>query len=115
MKKKFFRDGSDFKPIVTGFGSCVASDRITVDGLPVGFMYRLEPRDTYDSGWHFFAGDESQDYSEDPSHSGIYDVNTIANYDIQITPFIEIPANVAFVRQGTTFVVDNDFDFTQIA
>ena len=33
---------------------------ITVDGYPVGFMYREEPNDV-DGGWRFFSGKESQD------------------------------------------------------
>ena len=42
-----------------GYGSCYASDRIAVDGCPVGYCYREEPdNDTdTDSGWRFFAGE----------------------------------------------------------
>ncbi len=41
---------------------CIATDRITVDGLPVGYMYREKPEEGnpfegYDSGWRFTAGD----------------------------------------------------------
>ena len=36
MSKKYFRDASTFQPIGVGFGSCIASDRITVEGAPVG-------------------------------------------------------------------------------
>jgi hypothetical protein len=28
-------------------------------------MYREAPRDTIDSGWRFFAGDETDDYVND--------------------------------------------------
>jgi len=30
-------------------GGCVATDRITVEGYPVRFMYREEPDNEYDS------------------------------------------------------------------
>ena len=96
--KKFALAASEIKTLVTGFGSCIASDRITVDGLSVGFMYREQPDNKFDSGWRFLAGDESQNYSDDPRHLGIYDVNTIANYDPQITPYLDSPAGSAFGR-----------------
>jgi hypothetical protein len=40
-----------------------------------------------DSGWCFMSGDESQEYMDDDSNHAIYDVNTIANYSPDITPF----------------------------
>ena len=62
-------------------GGCLATDRILVDGAPVGFMFREDPTDSVSSGWTFMAGDETQDYADDADHWAIYDVNTICNYD----------------------------------
>ena len=73
---------------------------ITVDGFKVGYMYRDEPDNEQDSGWVFTAGQESQAYMDDADHHGIYDVNTIANYDPDIIPFLDAPAGMAFERQG---------------
>ena len=70
-------------------GSGIASDRITVDGHSVGYMYREVPDNDIDSGWRFFAGDEAQDYADDPDHWAIYDLNTIANCDRAIIPYLE--------------------------
>ena len=108
MKKKFLMDAGSFRTIAVVFGSCFATDRITVDGALVGYMYREEPRDNIDSGWSFFAGDEYQEYCDEPSNYEIYDVNTIANYDPTITPFLEAPAGTAFIRRGDTFVIDGE-------
>jgi len=47
-------------------------------------MYREPPRNTFDSGWSFFAGDETQGYCDNPENLALYDVNTIANYDPEI-------------------------------
>jgi hypothetical protein len=96
--KTFRIPAHEIKPLATGFGSCIASDRITVDGMKVGYMYREAPDDRIDSGWRFFAGDESEAYSSDPSHFAIYDVNTIANYDPTIIPLLENPLPCAFER-----------------
>jgi hypothetical protein len=70
-------------------------------------MYREEPDNKSDSGWRFFAGDETDDYTEDPDHIGIYDVNTIANYDPAITPHLDAPAGSAFGRSGDTFQLES--------
>lgn len=61
MANKKFRLSAD--QIVAGLASedgCLATDRITVDGSPVGYMYRD------DWGWVFTAGDESPAYLDDP-------------------------------------------------
>jgi hypothetical protein len=103
MSKKYFRDSSTFKPIATGFGSCFASDRITVQGAEVGYMYRETPDNDFDSGWRFFAGDESDEYVENPQNFGIFDVNTIANYDPAITACLEASFGTKFCRNGNSF------------
>ena len=59
-------------------------------------MYREIPERDGDSGWRFFAGDESQDYVDDPEHLGLYDVNTVANCDPDIIPYVDVPPPCAF-------------------
>ena len=34
-------------------GGCIASDKITIDGLKIGYMYRENPSNEFDSGWRF--------------------------------------------------------------
>jgi hypothetical protein len=107
MKKQFKLNASDLKPLVSGYGSCLATDRITVDGLRVGYMYREAPRNATDSGWHFFSGDESQQYVDNLRNLGIYNVNTIANYDPEITPFLDKAIGTAWARdESGKFIKD---------
>jgi hypothetical protein len=75
---------------------------ITVDGCKVGYMYREEPDNDVDSGWRFLAGKESQAYMDDPRNHGVYDVNTIANYDSDIILLLDAPIGSAFERAGGT-------------
>ena len=82
---------------------CMATDRITVDGERIGYMYREQPDiDTdfgkVDSGWRFFAGDESDEYANDPGNLEIYKLNEICNYDKDIIPFLKAPYGSAFAR-----------------
>lgn len=43
--KNFFKKKEDIVELLNWEGAegCIATDRITVDGLPVGYMYREEP------------------------------------------------------------------------
>ena len=98
QRKRFRIPGSAIVDIAPRRGSCIASDRITVDGEPVRYMYREAPDHAIDSGWRFFAGTESQEFTDDPSNFMMYDVNTIANYDRSIVPLLDAPAGSAFER-----------------
>ncbi|MDF7812141.1 DUF2185 domain-containing protein [Hymenobacter sp. YC55] len=79
-------------------GACIATDKITVDGLPVHFMYREKPLNETDSGWQFFSGTETQAYVDDSSNSAFYAVNTIANYDPAIIPYLNYPVGSELER-----------------
>jgi hypothetical protein len=84
--------------LVVGLGGCVASDAITVRGERVGFMYREPANNSSDSGWQFMSGRESQEFADDASNFGVFDVNTIANYDPDIIPFLGAPVGSSFTR-----------------
>ena len=100
MGKLFRLSASDILPLVNGRGSCIASDSITVSGKRAGFMYREKPDTPVDSGWRFFAGDESQEVADDPTYFGIFDVNTIANYDPEIIPLLDKQIGTAWRRNA---------------
>ena len=77
---------------------CIATNRITVEGYKVGYCYREKPDGGWDSGWRFTAGDESEEYMDDPNNAGIYKLNTICNDDPDIIPLLHTPAPCAFER-----------------
>jgi hypothetical protein len=88
--------------LIPPMGGCLATDRITVDGLKVIYMYREESDHDKDSGWRFFSGTEDQDYVDDPDNTMIYNVNTIANYDRAIIPYLHLPTGTELERtEGT--------------
>ena len=48
---------------------CMASDKITKEGFKVGYMYREQPSEGKpDSGWRFMAGNEDEEYMENPDN-----------------------------------------------
>ena len=77
---------------------CIATNRITVEGCKVGYCCREKPDGDWDSGWRFTAGDESEEYMDDPNNAGIYKLNTICNDDPDIIPLLNTPAPCAFER-----------------
>ncbi len=77
---------------------CIATDRILVDGCKVGYMYREQPEFDGDSGWRLTAGDESDEYMDDPDNSGLYHLNTLCNYDPEIIPFLHAEVGTAYLR-----------------
>ena len=81
-----------------GADGCIATNRITVEGRKVGYCYREKPDGNWDSGWRFTAGDESDEYMDDPNNAGIYKLNTICNDDPDIIPLLHTPAPCAFER-----------------
>lgn len=98
-KKRFKLAAADIKPLKLGLGGCVASDRITVEGHPVRFMYRVPPTYPEDSGWIFMSEiNEDDEYVNNTDNFAVYDVNTIANYDPTILPFVDSPVGSVFER-----------------
>jgi len=87
QKKKFALTADQIKPLATGRGGCIATDRITVEGKPVGYMVREETSRPGDSGWCFMAGDETQEYMDDST-----------NYSPDIVAFLDSPPRTAFAR-----------------
>jgi hypothetical protein len=103
VKNRPFRLSADqIRPLATGYGGCYATDMITVEGRKVGYMYREVPDNDMDSGWRFMSGYESDKYMDNADNFAIYDVNTIANYDPEITPLLDAPVNTAYQRDLDT-------------
>jgi hypothetical protein len=100
--KKIHLRADQIKSLAEGRGACFATDMIMVGGKKVGYMYREEPDNDIDSGWRFLTGSESQEYMDDAHNHGIYDVNTIANYDPEIIPFLDAPAGSVFTRDASS-------------
>lgn len=112
-EKDFLIKAEDMKIILDswkGAEGCLATDRILVDGEKVGYMYREEPDSNHDwdSGWRFTAGDETPEYMDDPDHSGIYALNTICNYDPEITELLDAPFGTAYIRIDGRLVLDEE-------
>lgn len=100
----------DIQDLVKPMGYCYASDKITVEGLPVGYMYRETPIDKEDSGWRFFSGTEDDEFLDNENNIEVYEVNTIANCDKAIIPYLDALYETDFERieNADTFEIVTD-------
>lgn len=98
----FIKKPEDIKQLIEARGGCLASNKITMDGEPIGYAYREEPDDgfTNDSGWRFLSGTEDDGYTDNPENFNVFQLNTICNYDARIIPFLSEPI-------GTTLADDH--------
>ncbi|ULJ63004.1 DUF2185 domain-containing protein [Wielerella bovis] len=46
----------------------IVSRQVSVDGEPIGFVYREPAAFPHDSGWRMFSGAETDEYVENPAH-----------------------------------------------
>lgn len=98
QNKQFKLRPEEIQKLIPPMGACFSTDHITIQGLPVGYMYREEPDNNMDSGWCFFSGTESREYLDDANNISLYDVNTIANYDPAIIPYLDSPSGTQLDR-----------------
>lgn len=111
MKNKIFKIPKEaIKEIIPQMGGCYATDSITVDGNKITVMIRDEQTYKNDSVWFFMSGLETQEYIDDPDNIMMYEVNTIANYDPAIIPYLNYPIGYRLERckNSDEFVIIND-------
>ncbi len=96
---EYLKKPEDINHLTDIKGGCFASNKITVDGERVGYAYREEPSESFpeDSGWRFLAGSEDDEYTDNPENIGIFDLNTICNYDERIIQYLEKPVGTVLI------------------
>lgn len=67
----------NFPPI----GGLMVSKMVFDKNIKPGFLYREKRILPEDSGWRIFTGFESQEYTDNPENSGIYNPSTILKID----------------------------------
>lgn len=103
--KHYRLEKHQIKALAEGYGLAMVSDMVTVEGYTVAYMYRDEPEEADDSGWRFFAGNESDAYLDNAKNFSLLDVNIVANYDPTIISHLDAPVGAAFDKgeEGETF------------
>lgn len=74
------------------------SARVATDGRPVAWLYREETDRPNDSGWRMFAGDETQDYSDNPGNAIVVSIREVLKVSPDIEEVLDRPPGSAFER-----------------
>ena len=72
-------------------------------------MVREEPDEGRpDSGWRFMAGNEDDEYMNNPNNHHVFALNTVCNYDKDILPYLKSKIGSAYIRvNDCTFEIDD--------
>jgi hypothetical protein len=81
-------------------GYVTVSNRVMRDGCRVGYLYREQPGSEGDSGWRVFAGDETQQYADDPNNFALYHATTLIALEPDLSSILTRGYPVAFERSG---------------
>ncbi|GHU54825.1 hypothetical protein FACS1894132_10030 [Clostridia bacterium] len=87
---------------------CIVSTEIAAKERPIGYFFRepTEETNVSDSGWRFFAGDETNRDANNPDKFQAVTLNVICNYDAEVMPFLKSDIGSAFERdENGKFVV----------
>jgi hypothetical protein len=86
---------------------CFVSARIVDDEYKVGYMYREAPDDTFDSGWRFLAGNETDEYINNANNIYLIDIEAIHKYDNDVLKYLDSDVGSSYIRINTnTFELD---------
>ena len=107
MNKKKKTTGGGKRPPID-YGACLVTRHILDEGKKVGFMYREQPEDDFDSGWRFLSGEEDEQYMEDEQNSFITDVDMVIVLDAAIRHYLHLPFGTELERVGDKFVALED-------
>ncbi|GAA5021983.1 hypothetical protein GCM10011506_01810 [Marivirga lumbricoides] len=95
-KKKQEENFDDFPPI----GGLMVSKIVSEEKKKPLFMYREKRTRPEDSGWRIFSGYESQDYTDNPNNTGIYNPSTILKIDSSIKELLLKGVGSVFEREN---------------
>ena len=89
---------------------CFVSDKVRKEGYKVGHMYREEPmKQIPDSGWRFLAGNEDDEYMNNPNAHHIVHVLTVSELDPDVIPYLESKVGSSYIRiDDDNFELDDD-------
>lgn len=98
-------------------GGLMVSKMVAEENKKPLFMYREKRRNSQDSGWRIFSGLETQEYTDNPDNSGIYNPSTILKIDSSIIEILFKGVGSVYERKDdnsdwyrvTDYELDDDF------
>ncbi|MFT5618260.1 MAG: hypothetical protein ACI85I_001492 [Arenicella sp.] len=85
-------------------GFCFISNKVAKEGFRLNYTYKELEEENFDSGWRFFAGDESDEYINNPENCSLVLLNTAVNYAPEIISYLNLPVDTQLERMGDSNV-----------
>jgi len=83
-------------------GYLTVSNKVILEDVPVGYLYREESDDANDSGWRVFSGNEREEYVANPENFALYNASTILEFEPALASLLGLKAPIAFARDEMT-------------
>ena len=83
---------------------CFVTNKILYQNVPVSYLYREEPMEKeddseyVDSGWRILAGDETDEYMDDPQNSNFVSLGAVLSLDDSFIDLLEAEIGSSFER-----------------
>lgn len=84
------------------FKRCIVSNHIMKDNKPIGYIYREEPSEDRDSGWHIMSGKETDEYFEDHNNLQYIAVGVVLNKDDSFLHLLDEAVGSEFKKDEIT-------------
>ena len=81
---------------------CFVTKRVLDDGERVDYLYREPPDSEDDSGWRILAGDETDEYMDDPGNIAYVSLGAVLSKDDSFRDLLDTPAPCAYWRDAET-------------
>ena len=78
--------------------TAIVSKKVREEGWKIGYGMRDKPTREEDSGWYFCAGNETDDYINDPNNLELWRVASVLMYDPALNELITSPYGTAIIR-----------------
>lgn len=89
--------------------SAYLSKRVLEEGWKIGFMCRDEALNENDSGWALMAGNEDEEYNNDPNNIALVSLYYATQLDPDILDYIDSPEGTHLIRiSSTEFEIDDE-------
>ena len=94
--------------LLAALDRCIVTNTVAKQGEPVGFLYREAPVFENDSGWRFFSGDETDEYTDDSDNFSVVSLSEITQSNPAIAALIAQP-------EGSAWEIGEDGEFQAVA
>jgi hypothetical protein len=90
------------------YDRCFVTNKVLYENAKVNYLYREEPmekdddRDYVDTGWRILAGDETDEYMDDPNNTNLVSLGAVLSRDDSFIDLLDSKIGTSFERNPTT-------------